>query len=119
MKNAGGNAPPRQKLGRAQSRFVFCCLAPVMVLFVVFLLAPIAISVVLSFFNYSPLSDKAVFVGLQYYSYTVSYTHLDVYKRQAPGARAGCCAGSWRLPGTGECIFFPPGSSVPAWRCSR
>ena len=44
MKDAGGNAPPRQKLGRAQSRFVFCCLAPVMVLFVVFLLAPIAVS---------------------------------------------------------------------------
>lgn len=72
MKNAGGNALPRQKLGRAQSRFVFCCLAPVMVLFVVFLLAPIAISVVLSFFNYSPLSDKAVFVGLKYYSYMLT-----------------------------------------------
>ena len=68
-KSIAGKALPPKRLGRAQSRFVICCLTPVMILFVIFLLIPIAISVVLSFFNYSPLSDKAAFVGLKYYSY--------------------------------------------------
>ncbi len=50
-----------------ENRFVFICLAPVMVLFLTFNLIPIFISVVLSLFNYSPLSSKSPFIGLENY----------------------------------------------------
>lgn len=49
----------------AKSRFIFICLAPVMLLFFTFNIIPILVSIVLSLFNYSPLSSKSPFIGLE------------------------------------------------------
>ena len=47
-------------------------------------LGPLLYTLKISFFDYklSSSGSEDVFVGLQNYINTVSYTHLDVYKRQ-------------------------------------
>lgn len=51
----------------AKNKFVFFSLVPVFILFFVFLILPIFLSVILSLYNYNPLSLNPPFVGLKNY----------------------------------------------------
>lgn len=52
---------------RDKERFIFFSLLPVFVLLAVFVLLPIVFSLVISFFNYNPLSRHPPFTGLENY----------------------------------------------------
>jgi multiple sugar transport system permease protein len=52
---------------KAQNRFVFFSLTPIMTLFLVFSVIPIVWGLVLSFFQYSALQEHSPFIGLQNY----------------------------------------------------
>lgn len=58
---------PAKKRFDSKKRFVFFSLAPILVLFFVFMILPIFLSFILSFYNYNPLSVKPPFVGLKNY----------------------------------------------------
>jgi ABC-type sugar transport system permease subunit len=57
----------KKKRWNSKSKFVLFSLAPVMLLFFVFLVLPIILSIVLSLYNYNPLSSRPPFVGLKNY----------------------------------------------------
>ena len=52
---------------KAQNRFVFFSLTPIMTLFLVFSVIPIVWGLVLSFYQYSALQEHSPFIGLQNY----------------------------------------------------
>lgn len=58
----------KKKVFNPQNRFVYFSIIPVMILFFVFLILPITLSVILSFFNYNPLSSNPPFIGLKNYT---------------------------------------------------
>lgn len=51
----------------SKGKFIFFSLAPILVLFFVFLILPIFLSFILSFYNYNPLSANPPFIGLKNY----------------------------------------------------
>lgn len=52
---------------RSQLGFVYSFLVPIMLFFIVFNIIPIITNIVLSFYNYSPLSKKPPFIGFSNY----------------------------------------------------
>lgn len=60
----------------SKSRFIFFSLAPILLLFFVFMILPIFLSFILSFFNYNPLSAKPPFIGLKNY---INLLHDDAF----------------------------------------
>ena len=82
---------PRKRKKNPLIRYAddYLFLLPYMLLFVVFTVLPVLISIFLSF-TYFNVLEAPEFVGLNNYFrlimqdslFTVSYTHLDVYKRQ-------------------------------------
>ncbi|MDO3678317.1 carbohydrate ABC transporter permease [Paenibacillus ehimensis] len=52
---------------RKEKRFAFVSLTPILLLFGLFAFAPIAWSLILSFYKFSPLADQSPFVGLDNY----------------------------------------------------
>lgn len=65
--NIRGNPPKKNKtsLMAGQRRFVLISIAPILILFMVFNFVPIFLSLILAFYNYSPLSMNSPFIGLQ------------------------------------------------------
>lgn len=59
--------PKRKRKFDSKNKFVFFSLIPVWVLFLVFMIIPIIMSIVLSFYNYNPLSIHPPFIGLRNY----------------------------------------------------
>jgi ABC-type sugar transport system permease subunit len=55
----------KSSLFASQRKFVLFSLTPILCLFILFSLLPIVLSLILAFYNYSPLNPKPPFVGLQ------------------------------------------------------
>lgn len=55
----------RSNLFSSQRKFVFLSLTPILTLFIIFSLLPIVLSLILAFYNYSPLNPNPPFVGFQ------------------------------------------------------
>ncbi|MFD0717194.1 carbohydrate ABC transporter permease [Paenibacillus sp. GCM10027626] len=62
-----GELPGSSAQNRKQRLFVTASLTPILILFAVFAFVPIFWSLILSFYQYSPLSDKSPFTGLENY----------------------------------------------------
>ena len=61
---------------KAQNRFVFFALTPIMIVFLVFSVIPIFWGLILSFFQYNPLQAHSPFIGLQNFTHLL---HDDVF----------------------------------------
>lgn len=59
--------PKKSRKLNSKDKFVLFSLTPVWILFLVFLIVPIFMSIILSFYNYNPLSAHPPFIGFRNY----------------------------------------------------